>query len=253
MIRLEAKLGKPLFTRTGRSAVLNETGRRVLEKASNFLTLSETLTDPIEPDAQTGQLRIGAIASVHPTLLRRVLPIFAAEFPRVQIKVVPGTSQDLMDQIDAANLDLAIIIRPSFGLAQPFVWTELLQERFVLVAPKSSNINTVREALLSLPFLRYNRALLWRQTSGAVLGDARHHSSGTGWNLTIFQPSSQWVADGFGIAILPQIAAYAHKFSHVQVAALDAPNFIRQVGIIGATTATAPAHKFIQLCEQSPL
>jgi DNA-binding transcriptional LysR family regulator len=157
MKRLEEKLGKPLFARTGRSAVLNETGRRVLARAGDLLVMAEKLADPLDPDAQTGRLRVGSIASAHPTLLRHVLPVFAAEFPGTQVHVVPGTSLDLLDHIDSGGLDLAIIIRPGFGLPQTLSWKPLLQERFVLAAPGSWEIRDLHEALLTLPFLRYNR------------------------------------------------------------------------------------------------
>ena len=251
MKRLEEKLGQPLFARTGRSAILNEAGRRVLARAGDFLASAETLADPIDPAAQTGRLRIGAIASVHSTVLRRVLPAFAGAFPNVQVQVVPGTSMDLLDRIDARELDLALIIRPSFGIPQALSWRTLFRERFVFAAPVDWEIGEPHDALSTLPFLRYNRASFGGRQVDRYLQD-RGIATRDRTELDDIPTLLALVADGFGVTLVPAAAAYAEELDRVQVVALDAPEFVREIGIIGASAGSPLCEAFMRSCKTEP-
>lgn len=247
MKRLEEKLGQPLFARTGRSAVVNEAGLRVVAKARDLLAMAETLADPVDPVAQSGRMRIGAIASVHATLLRRVLPSFATEFPNVLVQVVPGISLDLLDRIDSGELVLAIIIRPSFGIPQAMSWKTLFNERFVLAAPASWAIDNVHDALSTLPFLRYNRASFGGRQVDRYL---QEQGISTLDRVEIDDISTllALVADGFGITIVPEAAAYAEELGRVQILPLDEPEFMREIGIIRTSAASPLAEEFMRLC-----
>ncbi len=247
MKRLEEKLGQPLFARTGRAAVVNEAGLRVLAKAGDLIAMAETLADPLDPETQSGRMRIGAIASVHSTLLRRVLPSFAARFPNVQVQVVPGTSLDLLDRIDSGELVLAIIIRPSFGIPQAMSWKALFKESFVLAVPPSWAIHDPHDALSTLPFLRYNRASFggrqvdrYLQEQGIATLDRAE--------LDDISTLLALVADGFGITVIPKAAAYAEELSRVQILPIDEPEFVREIGIIKTSAASLLAEEFMRLC-----
>ncbi|MGV8989732.1 MAG: LysR substrate-binding domain-containing protein [Cypionkella sp.] len=247
MKRLEEKLGQPLFARTGRSAVVNEAGLRVLAKAGDLLAMAETLAEPLDPVAQSGRMRIGAIASVHTTILRRVLPSFAAEFPNVQVQVVPGTSLDLLDRIDSGELVLAIIIRPSFGIPQAMSWKTLFKERFVLAVPASWVICDLHDALSSLPFLRYHRASFggrqvdrYLQEQGITTLDRVE--------LDDISTLLALVADGFGITVVPEAAAYAEELRRVQILPFDEPEFMREIGIIKTSAESPLAEEFMRFC-----
>lgn len=247
MKRLEEKLGQPLFARTGRSAVVNEAGLRVLAKAGDLLAMAETLADPLDPVSQSGRMRIGAIASVHATLLRRVLPSFAAGFPNVQVQVVPGTSLDLLDRIDSGELALAIIIRPSFGIPQAMSWKTLFKERFVLALPPSWTVRDPLDALSTLPFLRYNRASFGGRQVDRYLQDQGIAPFDRA-ELDDISTLLALVADGFGITVVPEAAAYAEELTKVQILPLDEPTFMREIGIIKNSAESPLAEEFIRLC-----
>jgi DNA-binding transcriptional LysR family regulator len=250
MKRLEDKLGHALFERTGRSAQLNETGLRVFEKALNLLSLADTLAEPVTPQAQEGTLKIGAIASSHINPVRHVLFKFAAEFPNMCQSVLPGTSLDLLDKVDSQHLDLAIIIRPNFKPPSSLKWTKLLDEPFVLIAPRSWGVDDPQHALRSLPFMRYSRVSFGGRQVERYLTTHQIRPKDV-VELDDIPTILSLVADGKGIAIVPKVAAYEELFAAVKVIKIDDAHFKREVGIIYSHISPEPAYRFIDLCKET--
>ena len=247
MKRLEEKLGRILFDRTGRSATLNAAGRTVLARGAELLALAERLADPLDPSEQSGRLRIGAIASVHPTVLRLAMPRFHALHPGFHLQVLPGTSRELLDRLDAGELDLALIIRPSFGLPPPFQWETLIRERFVLALPREWGQEGWRQALETRPFLRYHRS-----SFGGRLVERFLDQSGIAvrdWaELDDIPTLLTMVADGLGVAIVPEALAYGAHFAELRCIPLDDPDFLREIGIVHAAPAPEILTRFIDEC-----
>ena len=250
MKRLEDKLGMPLFDRTGRSATLNPVGHTVLARAGEVLALIENLAEPADWSSSTGRLRIGAISSVQPTLLKRALKAFHSAFPRFHIQVVPGTSLELLDRLDAGELELAVMVRPGFGLPQSLVWESLLEERFVLVTPPGMPVSHWQKTLNEQPFLRYSRhsfggrqveRLLEQQGAGVIE-----------WvEIDDIPALLSMVADGMGVAILPQAEAYADLFARVTVTELDEVGIVREIGILASPDRGEPITQLINACRKA--
>ncbi|WP_448329741.1 LysR substrate-binding domain-containing protein [Sulfitobacter sp. M13] len=247
MKRLEDKLGHELFERTGRAATLNETGLRVFEKAQKLLSLAETLTDPDDPSTTEGTLKIGAVASAHIYPIPEVLPRFASEFPKMRQTVVPGISLELLDKVDSRSLDLAIIIKPNFELPATLQWTMLEAEPFVMVAPRSWNVENPSLALRTMPFVRYSRISFGGRQVESYL------------NMHQIRPKDfvelddictilSLVADECGIAIVPRMAIYASQFRATNVIELDDMQLSREIGIIHPRLLSDPANRFVALC-----
>jgi len=116
MQRLEEELGFALFDRTGRSATLNDAGRETLALAEEMMTLYARLSERGAGAAESGMLRVGAIASAQVSFLADALARFRDDRPGWRIRVVPGVSLGLLGQVDSGELDLAVIIKPSFAL-----------------------------------------------------------------------------------------------------------------------------------------
>jgi Transcriptional regulator len=137
MQRLETELGFALFDRTGRSATLNDAGRETLALAEEMMTLYNRLSERGAGGAESGMLRVGAIASAQVSFLADALARFRDDRPGWRIRVVPGVSLGLLGQVDSGELDLAVIIKPPFALPSELEWRTLVTEPFVLLAPKA--------------------------------------------------------------------------------------------------------------------
>jgi DNA-binding transcriptional LysR family regulator len=71
-----------------------------------------------------GQLNFGAPTDYAPTLLKKLLPIFQREFPKVSPKIVLERSRSLRPRVKAGTLDLAIVaIEPDTEEGNA-LWTE---------------------------------------------------------------------------------------------------------------------------------
>jgi len=169
MKRLEAELGVTLFERSGRNAVLTSQGQATLQQARALLALYRTLGATGTDQAPGTLITLGAIASYQRTLLPDVLAHFHRHFPHCRSRVVPGLSLGLMSQVDAGELDMAVIIRPPFSLHSDLRWQPLAHEPFRLLVPAG----LVRERLASIAGASSVRALrpdvLWGSAGRALL------------------------------------------------------------------------------------
>lgn len=155
--RLEEDLGFQLFDRTGRSAVLNAAGRQTVHLAEELLGVYARLAEQGDEAEKTGLLRVGAIASVQASFLVHAIKRFRETLPGWRIRVVPGVSLNLLAQVDAAEMDVAIIIKPPFALPAELMWRTVLTEPFVLLASGALAKQSWRSLLRSQPFIRYDR------------------------------------------------------------------------------------------------
>lgn len=235
--RLEEVLGFALFDRTGRSATLNAAGHKTLARAEELVGLFAKLGDPAEDAVAEGVLRIGAISSMQPSLLARAMVTFRQKFPTQRVRVVPGASLHLLDQLDTGDIDAAIMIRPPFGLMPDLRWQTLLREPFVLAVPKSVKGSDWRTLLQTQPFLRYERSsFAGRQVQRFI----RQHDLQVqdAIELDEIPGMAEMAARGLGVALLPKVEAYAAFFTQVRTISLGADTFYREIGMMERRSKT---------------
>ena len=158
MQRLEAELGFALFDREGRSARLNAMGQQILAQAEEVIRQVENLSSSAAGPAATGRVTLGAIASVQRSLLPGALAEFHRRSTGCRTRVIPGLSMELVNLVDAGEIDMALIIRPPFALQSDLRWTTLAREPFRLIVPRQVKGDDWAALLASQPFIRYDRA-----------------------------------------------------------------------------------------------
>lgn len=131
--RLEDDLGCTLFERSGKSVTLSEEGRQMLADATRIVSIYEAMKGSRERD--TAPLDLGAVSTVQASLLPRAMQRFRVAYPDTHVNIVPGMSTQLLTQVDARELDIAVLVKPRLGIPTDLKWVPLLQERFVAVAP----------------------------------------------------------------------------------------------------------------------
>ena len=107
--RLEERVGRPVFERDGRSSKLTDDGERLLDYARRIVRLnSECLASFAEADL-TGRVRLGLPDDYADRYLPEILGQFSRSNPRAEVTVVCEPTPMLREQVEAGDLDLAII------------------------------------------------------------------------------------------------------------------------------------------------
>jgi DNA-binding transcriptional LysR family regulator len=233
MQRLEEELGFALFDRTGRSATLNDAGRETLALAEEMMTLYARLSERGAVAAESGMLRIGAIASAQVSFLADALSHFRVDRPGWRIRVVPGVSLNLLGQVDSGELDLAVIIKPPFALPSELEWRTLVAEPFVLLVPKAlaRGKRSWRELLKSEPFIRYDRTSFGGRLVDRFLRRSRLNVQDV-LELDELQAIVQLVARGIGVALIPDTAGLGKWPAGVVALSLEESTFHREIGLV---------------------
>lgn len=243
--RLEEELGCQLFDRTGKSVALSEDGRRLLDDATRFVALYASMKGAgsrAQPDL--APLDLGAVSTVQSTLLPKAMQRFRAGFPNTHVNVVPGMSTQLLTQVDARELDIAVLVRPRLGIPPELKWVHLLDEPFVAIAPAgavgpaqdSAALADLADILPTMPFIRYNR-----HSTGGQLVDRylRRHRLWVREGMELDEPAVilQMVAEGLGCAILPAALVPVHATPQVALLRMPGPPPQREIGVLVRQTA----------------
>nr|WP_225588866.1 MULTISPECIES: LysR family transcriptional regulator [unclassified Achromobacter] len=228
--RLEDYLGGPLFDRSARAAVLNAHGREVLPQAEELVAMAERMITAGGAGHVSGLLRIGAIASVQQDLLARALGGFRAVYPDVRVRIVPGVSLSLLGQVDAGEVDMAMLIKPPFALPPELGWQPLLREPVMLAMPASMPIAPWRELLASQPFIRYDRASFGGRVVDLFLKKQRIPVR-EAVELDEIDAIANMVRLGLGVALLPQLRRL--DMTGLRLLPLGEAAFHREIGLIG--------------------
>jgi DNA-binding transcriptional LysR family regulator len=245
--RLEAQLGFEIFDRKGRSAHLNRKGHQVLLQAQELLRLYDNLGGGSPELAASVLVNIGAIASVQRSYLPDALARFHQQCPQCRTRVLPGLSMELVNLVDAGEIDMAAIIRPPFSLQSDLRWTTLTLEPYRLIVARQVPGEDWTTLLSSLPFIRYDRASFGGRQVDRFLRQM-HFTVREVCELDELDAIIKLVENGVGVALVPQTSAHDWP---VGVRALDLGQhtFHRDIGLVhrSGQSLTEPVRILAQL------
>ncbi|OZI53778.1 LysR family transcriptional regulator [Bordetella genomosp. 5] len=156
MRALEAELGRELFDRSGRLAILNAAGRELLPEIKQLVDFYDRLRVPRNPaDELAGAVSVGAIVSCMGTL-SKVVTRMKREHPGLDVRVFSGKASELAGKVEASELDAAFVVEAGRKMASTR-WTPLYEEPLVVLSHPSATGSGVRELLMQNPFLRFDR------------------------------------------------------------------------------------------------
>ncbi|MCF5743035.1 LysR family transcriptional regulator [Pseudomonas tremae] len=231
MQRLEAKLGVKLFDRTGRSAQLNRMGQQVLLQAQELLQLYGNLGSDAVGLAPDVLVTLGAIASVQRSFLPDALALFHQQCPQCRTRIIPGLSMDLVNQVDAGEIDLAAIIRPPFSLHSDLRWTTLTREPYCLIVPADVRGDDWSALISNQPFIRYDRSSFGGRQVDRFLRQT-HVALREVCELDELDAIVKLVANGVGVALVPQTATLQAWPAGVRAVDLGQHTFHRDIGLV---------------------
>ncbi|WP_342088530.1 LysR family transcriptional regulator [Dyadobacter sp. OTU695] len=138
--QLEDELDVPLFNRIGKRITLTEAGNlfseyalQSISRANEGLLLLKDLKN-----LNTGKITIGVIYSMR-ILFAKILIQFASQYPNIKIKIVFGTTKDLLERLNLHHFDFILTFHEE--IKEPHLkYQTLLKANMVLVTAKNSTL-----------------------------------------------------------------------------------------------------------------
>jgi len=203
MRNLETSLKLQIFERSQRTPKLTEVGLSLVSEASMVIAAYDGLADKVRSDNDiSGNLILGAVPTTLTGLLPLALSRLKVQYPALQIRVVPGLSNQLLLQLDRGQIHAAVISRPEV-LSHSLSFSKIATEALVLLVSPLTKQLSPDELLRSQPFIRFNRdAVVGRQIEAWLQG--RGISVRDTMELEGLEAISSMVAANLGISIVPE-------------------------------------------------
>lgn len=228
--RLETDLKVPVFDRLGRGVKLTRFGEALLPRAQEILrqvTEAEKLLGSMQ-EVDSGRLTVGVIPTVLPYSMAKPMAEFRRRYPRVELEVREGTTEKLIEGLRGGQIDVALLALP---IKQPeIVCSELFREPLVVAIPKDHPLSGGKA--LALPQLLGEKMLLLRE-GHCLREDVLTVCSRVKVQFRqIFESDHlasifSLVANGFGVSIVPAMAAA--EATGCELVPLE-PKAVRRIG-----------------------
>lgn len=233
---LEAALGEVLVERGRAGAVLTPAGAEAAERAERALRDVEDLVRAVQAAGKpfSGTFRLGAIPTIAPFLLPRVLPLLKKKFPRLQLQLREDLTARLIEGLRTRTLDAAVIALPY--VAQGIQSVPVAEDEFLLVCPQNHPLaarnDLAPEHLKDEDVLLLQDGHCLREHALSVCR-AGPGKRGADVGATSLPTLVQMVAGGMGVTLLPKLAAEGGVAAgaHVALRPFAEPIIGRSIGV----------------------
>ncbi len=229
--KLEEQLGYAVLDRSGRKALINDAGRKVLAHAQQIEALLSQLRQGISEADVTGLLRIGSVSTTLLFDIPAALAKLRAQLPKLELHLTPGTSLELMQAVEEERLDAALIVKPQHPIEGDVSWQTLRQEPFVLIAPAHASLRSAADLLASSPFIRYDRSSHGGGLVDRYLKRQRIKVSDR-VEVDSIEAIALMVSGGQGVAIIPDAPCLSKLKLDVAYISLGEESLYRSIGMV---------------------
>jgi LysR family hydrogen peroxide-inducible transcriptional activator len=240
---LERELGVDLIERRPGEIAVTETGIEVARRADHILAATRDLVDfARHRDVLSGPLKLGIIPTLAPYLLPRVLPLLQARYAALRLDVRETQTDTLVEELAAGALDCLLLAMPVEGADVETI--ALFDDRFLLAAPAAEPLPKRRVTVADVD---QRRLILLEE--GHCLRDqalafcaSKTRDAPAGLGATSLATVMQMVANGYGVTLVPEIAADVEvRDARVKLTRFAAPEPGRVIGL--AFRRTSPRRK----------
>ncbi|WP_337174626.1 LysR family transcriptional regulator [Paludisphaera sp.] len=220
--RLEGSLGRPLFERQGRQVALTEAGEILRRRAMQIVSLTEDTARLLRDDGETGRVSVSAIPTVAPYLMPTLLGSFHERHPRAAVEVNEEVTEAILRRCGVGEVDVGVLAMPA---SRAYLKFEPLFEEELLLATAADHPLADRERV-ELDDLRDHPFVLLDEAhclSEDIRGFCRRRlfqpvATGRAAQLVTVQ---ELVAQGFGISLIPAMAARPDPSGRLLYRSLD--------------------------------
>src|SRR4051794_28204046 len=244
---LERTLGVAVVERRPGDVMLTDVGREIARRAEDVLTASRDLVDFARHRSGllTGRLTLGVIPSLAPYLLPRILPLLQARFPELQLELRETQTRQLVEDIKSGALDAAMLALP---VGEPDIDEMTLFEDLFLLAvpagdPRAATARVAVEDIDQRRLILLEDGHCLRDQALALCTSARGRTAvAAGFGASSLATVMQMVASGYGVTLIPQIAAdVERRDDRVKFLRLKNPEPGRSIGLVFRRTSPRKA------------
>jgi len=208
---LSEELGADLFTRVGNKLVPTAAAKRMHQHLASLMDMLHTIREDFPPEAECDSRPF--VLGTGPTTLiyqlRQSLTHLRKQFPRNNILVHVGPTQDIIYELEWKQIDLGIVSLPVESSAVQL--TPLFKEEMlVLMNARDSKVRgwTISlKDLVNIPMILYTR-----DSSTRTIIDETMRKHGLSLKITMEAEDTEaikkLVEAGFGASILPEKALH---------------------------------------------
>lgn len=205
---LENEFGTKLMIRSPKLVKLTEAGDILYRRAKEILALYEAAKQDIDRlhDTVTGSLHIGASFTIGEYVLPRLLAAFAEQYPQVEMDLIIGNTETIVQSIRESKLDLGLV--EGDVTATDLIVTPYMRDEMILVTASEHPLSSLRfvetDAL-------HNQVWVLREGGSGTRAFSDHFIQQAGLNVKrsyVFNSSQgvkEAVSAGLGIAILSRL------------------------------------------------
>jgi LysR family hydrogen peroxide-inducible transcriptional activator len=256
--KLEEELGVALFERGPGEVTVTPAGQRIVEQAQRVLEEASRIKEIAAAgrDPLAGPLRLGAIYTIGPYLLPKLIPILRRNAPAMQLHIQENFTHRLVEMLKSGEVDVALVALP---LEEPGIATRAVyDEPFMVAVPKGhpweNRKRVTSEELAQESLLLLGEGHCFRDQVLDICHVVRSKDRSAlaktveGGSLETIR---QMVAGGVGITVLPatSVGSSGSGGDLIRIVPFGRPAPVRRVGI--AWRKSFPRPEAIQVMQKS--
>ena len=227
---LEKYFGQPLFDRSSRTSRPTPFARELSGNIQGALATIEALRDKRSTQV-LGRIALGTIRSVQTTTLPATMLDLRARYPRLEVRLIQEDSPVLLRELNAGELDAAIVVRPKAGGSSRLRWINLARESFVLLVPPNAKGDSVAELLRAHEWIRWDASLTGGQSAARFIHRVAPKARGT-LDLASIEAIVAMVSAGLGVSVVPRLRGPLRKAYPVREISLGRNAPTRQIAFV---------------------
>ncbi len=234
---LETVLGSAIAERSKRQVLMTPLGediaaraRLLLRDADDIMALAASDRAPL-----SGDLRLGAIPTISPFLLPRVLPGLYRQYPQLRLFLKEEKTDELLSLLREGEIDLALIARP-YAIDR-LEFRALFDDPFYFACrrdhPLADEPSVSVKRFASEPLMLLEEGHCLRGHALDAGRSARGSQMRAQYEASSLHTLVQMVAGGIGVTLLPKLAVDAGIGGGANIVPLPlTPAAKRQVGFV---------------------
>lgn len=220
-----------IFDRSKRTPELTPVGRALVARARKIVRDYDNLPlSVVGDDGLKGELLLGAVPTTLTGLVPLAISTLKDRFRELHVRVVPGLTLQLFNQVERGTIDAAIISKPN-SLLKTHNWLDIASEPLQLLASAETKSDDPIFLLENNPFIRFSRdAVVGNMIENWLL--ERKIQVTDIMELESLEAISSMVLSNLGVSIAPRPCVQSMNPLPLKRIALSNDGPMRRLGLI---------------------